>query len=99
MAFSTAGVRPPRRPSRATGRMPPDALGHVALAAPTEGFVEGDQVGSRSTAALHQSVFGSVERTLRLKKTEEVRLGACRTRQPTSIECRHVVCHCASAAC
>ena len=56
--------------------MPPDALGRGAPPATAEGFVEGDQVGSRRTAALHQSVFGSVESTLRLKETEEVRL-AC----------------------
>src|SRR4029453_17935717 len=92
MALSTAGVRPPGRPSRATGRMSPDALGHGALPAPTEGFVEGDQVGGRRTAALHQSVFGSVESTLRLKETEEVRL-ACGIEERRQLHRFLVGCH------
>src|SRR5215510_3272253 len=50
---TNAGVRPPCRPSRATGRMPPDVLGRGAVPATAEGIVEGDQVSGRRTTALH----------------------------------------------
>src|SRR5262245_42561029 len=72
--------------------MLPDALGRGALPAPAEGFVEGDQVGGRRTAALHQSVFGRVESTLRLKETEEVRL-ACGIQERRQLHRFLVGCH------